>query len=1102
MIFLGCTRMYESVNDIPCRLQSSMLHCPASNKCIPNRYVMDTIPDCYGAFDESLSVNSCSLNDKYRFHCTSEKKCLLTTAVNNGIRQCSGGEDELGMNGLVINIQTLAFSAICDGRREVFASTNETDETHCEEWSCVNQYTQCDGLWQCPKGIDEINCLSKINCPTDHHPCVFPSNQTIGCLHLNRIDDGIVDCLGATDERTHCRLSYPTDGLRRYRCWNDTLCVFYGFRCHECNKVDGIDELCQADNDKNSDILKYFDDMLEVYHARKLPFSPQSSDPFPRKQSLPSTKNIIEYQKREIEESTNTQQLDMRQVWLCHQGTLIYVGENESEQCLCPPNYYGDRCQYQNQRVSLTLRIQNENLGKFIVIGIIASLVDNTGLIHSYEQFTYVPVRDCNTKFDIYLLYRDRPKDMTKNYTINIEAYDKLSFRYLSTWTFPVKFNFMPVNRESAILTIPASQNCHKTCNSKYREQFKSNKIESCRCKSNHSEIVYINQDQCNCSPDSICVGIANNRSICLCPLTKISPRCLLNSICQTDVCSNRGVCVPDDDRISLTNFTCICQDGFSGPRCEEKDVEIDISFSDVPIPQSLLVHFITAQDYSVKSENPIPTRATMFKKIGFDQDAVTFYMSLPFHLVFAQIEIKFYLIVLQHEHTPSINISTEITRSRHCPYIRELFDQQTIDYQILRRVKFYHLPCKTNLNLICFHDNETFICLCTKERNANCFHFDFNMTYNCMGWNDCQNGGQCFQDHPTCPTKTMCICQACFYGTKCQFSTKQFGLSLDVILGYKILPHIRITQQSLYVIGSIVLATIMLVVGLISGILCIWTFQSKSCLRVGSGLYLLASSITSILILITLNLKLWFLVFSQMSTITSLSFLSFSCISIEFILRSLLAITDWFHASVAVERLFTVILGVNFNLTKSKNIGKWNISFICLITMISLLHEPIYRRLIDDEEEKRTWCLVRFTPKVESYNSFINIFHFVIPFSIKFISIIAMIIFLSRRRASVKKQDTYMEHFRKQLHTHKYLILSSLLSLILALPRLVIAFIFGCMTSAREPLIPLTGYFVSFIPSLLTFFIFVLTSTAYKKQFNTVVTRKWEVMRRWFQRQ
>ncbi|CAF4916093.1 unnamed protein product, partial [Rotaria sp. Silwood1] len=413
---------------------------------------MDTTPDCYDAFDESLSSNSCSLNDRYRFHCTSEKKCLLLTMVNNNVQQCIDGEDEPDMYERVTNIQQLPFSALCDSRREVFSSTNETDETHCELWPCVNQYTECNGIWQCPKGIDEINCLSNFHCPTDHHPCVFPKNQTIGCLHLNRTEDEIVDCLGATDERTFCRLSYPTDPLNRYRCWNDTLCVFHLVRCRECKKFDGIDELCQSDANTISNMFQYFQDMLEMHLTKKLPFSPQSSRPFPMKQSLPSINKLIQYQMKEIEESNDYNELDVRQAWLCHRGILIYVGQNESEQCLCPPNYYGDRCQYQNQRVSLTLRLRNENLEKFNVIGIIVTLVDDTGFMHSHEQFTYIPVRDCNKKFDIYLLYRDRPKNITKNYTIHIDAYDKVNLLYLTSWILPVKFPFMPVNRESAVL--------------------------------------------------------------------------------------------------------------------------------------------------------------------------------------------------------------------------------------------------------------------------------------------------------------------------------------------------------------------------------------------------------------------------------------------------------------------------------------------------------------------------------------------------------------------------------------------------------------------------------------------------------------------------
>ncbi|CAF1440670.1 unnamed protein product [Rotaria magnacalcarata] len=676
-------------------------------------------------------------------------------------------------------------------------------------------------------------------------------------------------------------------------------------------------------------------------------------------------------------------------------------------------------------------------------MGIIITLIDNAGVIQSHEQVTYIPIHDCNTKFNIYLLYRDRPKDTTKNYTIRIDAYDKINLLYLASWTLPVKFIFMPVNRVSAELVIPARYHCHRVCNLQHREQQKLVNTEFCRCESKNPQTTFLDREKCNCSSDSLCVGIVHNRSICLCPLTKMSPRCFIKSICQKNICMNGGLCVPHNDRISLTNFTCACQDGFSGKRCEYEDVKIDISFYDVSIPQSLLVHFITVGEHDLES--------------------------------------KFYLTVLQHIYTPSVTIQTKIARSQYCPHIRELFNQTLIAYPIIRRIKYYHLACMKDSNLVCFHDNELFICLCTEEKHANCFHFDFNMTYDCMGSNNCQNGAQCF------------------YGTQCQFSTQQFGLSLDAILGYQIRSNLSISRQSIYVKISIIVASIMLLFGLISGILSILTFQSKPCLKVGCGIYLLASSITSILTIICLNFKLWFLILSQMSILTSRSFLVFSCISLDFILRFLLAVTDWFHACVAVERLVTVIVDVKFNLAKSKTMAKLLIIVISLCTCVTFLHDPIHRYLIDDDEEQRTWCMVHFTPSIEIFNSFINIFHFIVPFGLKLISAMSIIGSIAKRRASVKKQNSYMEHIKKQFRKHKHLIISSSCLVILAMPRLVISFASGCMKSAREPLIFLIGYFVSFMPSLLTFFIFVSTSKTYEREFKTVIRQKWNAIRRRF---
>ena len=207
--------------------------------------------------------------------------------------------------------------------------------------------------------------------------------------------------------------------------------------------------------------------------------------------------------------------------------------------------------------------------------------------------------------------------------------------------------------------------------------------------------------------------------------------------------------------------------------------------------------------------------------------------------------------------------------------------------------------------------------------------------------------------------------------------------------------------------------------------------------------------------------------------------------------------IADWMNACVAVERVVTVILGINFDKTKSQRAARWVILAVPLFIVASVLHDPIHRDLIDDEEEGRTWCVVHFTPAVEIFNSVMNIFHFIIPFLINFILAIIIVVGAARKRSSVKKEHTYKENVKQQFHHHKHLILSPIVLAILALPRLVISFMSGCMKSPRDPTLYLAGYFISFIPPLLTFFIFVLPSKMYRKEFDTLIRRRWKAFRR-----
>jgi hypothetical protein len=147
-----------------------------------------------------------------------------------------------------------------------------------------------------------------------------------------------------------------------------------------------------------------------------------------------------------------------------------------------------------------------------------------------------------------------------------------------------------------------------------------------CRCFSGWFGYFCNINHQCQCSRDSICAGVIMNRSICICPLHKFSTFCyLIQYLCQSDTCNYRGICIPDDERISSQCFTCLCNEDYSEPRCEFMNTEIDISFHYVSISPAIFAHFIVAIDSAPH------VRTTIFTKIAFDKDTVTLFRSTHF---------------------------------------------------------------------------------------------------------------------------------------------------------------------------------------------------------------------------------------------------------------------------------------------------------------------------------------------------------------------------------------------------------------------------------------------------------------------------------------
>ncbi|CAF4679799.1 unnamed protein product, partial [Rotaria sp. Silwood1] len=531
----------------------------------------------------------------------------------------------------------------------IIEEQNVTDEKECEQWSCINIYTRCDSLWNCPHGEDEIGCnlSSTLNYSLDHHKCVSLYTNELIWFPIKRANDGKIDCLGATDEPTLCQEKYRAIFYDNFYSINSSYhpCIYFQFLCNDFANCDhGDDERFCVKNEKNismfqsiclsSDSSIHSDIEQFLCHETKTKIKQQikyfSLDQM-NKIVEDQTKNMIKPIFSSSFDRETSHQYELR----CHRGFDLRVLLNNEKNlttntCLCPPSFYGNMCQYQNQRVSLTIKFRALSDSWSILFAIIISLIDDSEerLIHSYEQFIYLSIRDCKIKFNIYLFNSTRPKDSTKNYSIHIDIYEKISLIYRGSLLFPIKFSFLPIYRIAYIVDIPQvndniqscsrSQCIHGKC-VKYSNNQQNTSF--CQCNRGWSGRYCTIQYTCICSSDSICIDIlAYNRSICVCPINKFGDRCLLiNRIYQMDknlTSQHGGQCIPVDEyMISNQKYVYICSKGYIGNRCEIAENKIILSFENsIILTQSIFIHFIEVIN------DGTPMRTTTFRTIQFTQ--------------------------------------------------------------------------------------------------------------------------------------------------------------------------------------------------------------------------------------------------------------------------------------------------------------------------------------------------------------------------------------------------------------------------------------------------------------------------------------------------
>ena len=284
--------------------------------------------------------------------------------------------------------------------------------------ACLDWTEICDGQIQCVDGgHDEEHCwqLEISECGDNEYECAH--GQCIPYKFF-RDDFRTPECLDESDE-----LHFTAD--QRGGCIApDNICASSA-ACSDlqdpsmCNRIpEGADPffICtEAEEHFRTDILNFFCQRRTDSQKKAIEHLSLGQPSQPWAHTTRRKKSITLPFRQKTRSSGEHQQR-------CHRGFYSRVRLDSHRNvstttCLCPPSFYSDMCQCQNQRVSLSLQWRTP-------FAVVVSLIDDSDerIIHSHHQFTYLPILECQMKFNSYLLYSTRPKNRTRRHSPIVEA--------------------------------------------------------------------------------------------------------------------------------------------------------------------------------------------------------------------------------------------------------------------------------------------------------------------------------------------------------------------------------------------------------------------------------------------------------------------------------------------------------------------------------------------------------------------------------------------------------------------------------------------------------------------------------------------------------
>ena len=405
-----------------------------------------------------------------------------------------------------------------------------------------------------------------------------------------------------------------------------------------------------------------------------------------------------------------------------------------------------------------------------------------------------------------------------------------------------------------------------------------------------------------------------------------------------------------------------------------------------------------------------------------------------------------------------------------------------------------YHRFCQakqnTNTTLTCFRDLN-YVCVCESDHyRAECFVYN-RLIDRCSV---CLSNGFCLKGELKDKTDFLCLCSGCHYGQMCEFSNKFMSFTLDSL----IVKDVQ-TSRKLSTYAYLSITIVIFLFGLFNNLCSFVTFARVKTRKSGVGNYLLIVSVVDQCSLLLLLLKIIHIICGSNGTLFYYDSLNlYSCKLVSYLLSTFTRITYWLTSLVTIERLCVALLPTFVTMRKPRLALGLSI-FVILVVSVMHAHEVIYYTVIVDPSYTSigiTLCITSYTKElVSTYNRANLLIHYVTPFFIQTVSMTILIVQItrSRARANGSTLETFLDLFKKQFIAHREYYITPIIIVLSSLPQTILSFSYAC-TELKKPwqrYTLLTTYFLSYLPQMLGYILYVLPSTTYTEQFHQTIIGK-----------